>query len=67
MPLGFAGDKPHVPVPIKWILIKDKAAFAAQLKKWAELPMLKRVLVSHGSPITEEPARILRELAASVG
>jgi hypothetical protein len=64
--MGFAGDKPHVPVPIKWILIKDKAALAAQFQRWAKLPMLNRVLVSHGSPITDEPARILRELAATI-
>jgi hypothetical protein len=64
--MGFAGEKPQVPVPIKWVLIKDKAAFAAQLKRWAELPELKRVLVSHGSAIIDEPALILRELAATM-
>jgi hypothetical protein len=64
--MGFAGDKPHVPAPIKWVLIKDKAAFAAQLRRWADLPVLKQVLVSHGSSITDEPARVFRELAASV-
>jgi hypothetical protein len=64
--MGFAGDRPNVPVPIKWVLIKDKAAFAAQLRRWAELPALKRVLVSHGSAIIDEPASILRKLAASL-
>ena len=64
--MGFAGDKPHVPVPIKWVLILDKAVFAAQLRRWAELPTLKQVIVSHGSPIIDEPARVFRELAASV-
>jgi hypothetical protein len=64
--MGFAGDRPHVPVPIKWVLIKDKAALAAQLRGWAELPALKRVLVSHGSAIIDEPASILRKLAASL-
>jgi hypothetical protein len=55
-----------VPVPIKWVLIKDKAAFTAQLRRWAKLPTLKRGLVSHGSAIIHEPARILRELVASL-
>jgi hypothetical protein len=64
--MGFAGDRPNVPVPIKWVLIKDKAAFAAQLRRWAELATLKRVLVSHGSAIIDEPSRILRELAVSL-
>jgi hypothetical protein len=64
--MGFAGEKPHIPVPIKWVLIKDKAAFAAQLKRWAKQPGLKRVVVSHGSAVIEEPARILRELAATI-
>jgi hypothetical protein len=64
--MGFAGDKPHVPIPIKWVLIKDQAAFAAQLRIWTELPALKQILVSHGSSITDEPSRILRELAASI-
>jgi hypothetical protein len=64
--MGFAGDKPHVPVPVKLTMIKDKRAFAKQLTKWAELPALKRILVSHGSTIEDNPRVVLRELAASL-
>ena len=64
--MGFAGDKPHVPVPIKLTLINDKAAFAAQLRRWAEQPSLKRILVSHGSTLNDDPGGVLRELAASL-
>ena len=30
--MGFAGDKPHVPGPIKMMFIADKTALAAQLR-----------------------------------
>jgi hypothetical protein len=64
--MGFAGDAPHVPVPVKIAMIDDKAALAAQLRSWAALPGLKRILVSHGSAIEEEPAAALGALAASL-
>ncbi len=64
--MGFAGHAPHVPVPVKLAMIDDKAALAAQLRSWAELPALKRILVSHGSAIEEDPAGALRALAASL-
>ena len=62
--MGFAGDEPHVPLPLK--LSADKGALAAQLRHWAELPDLKRIIVSHGSDIEDEPKKVLRELAASL-
>lgn len=64
--MGFAGDKPHVPFPIKVAMIGDKAALAAQLRRWADLPSLKRILVSHGSTIEDDPRGALRELAVSL-
>jgi hypothetical protein len=45
-------------------MIVDKAALAAQFRRWADLPSLKRILVSHGSAILEDPPRVLRQLAA---
>jgi len=65
--MGFAGDEPHIPVPVKLMMIRDKMAFAAQLRRWAELPSLKRVLVSHGSTIEDNAPGSLRKLAASLG
>jgi hypothetical protein len=63
--LGFAGDEPHIPLPVKFVMLKDKAAFAEQLRRWAELP-LKRVVVSHGMTIEQNASGALRKLAASL-
>lgn len=64
--MGFAGDEPHIPVPVKMTMIKDKAALAAQLRRWA-VPSLKRILVSHGATIEQDPPNVLRKLATSLG
>jgi hypothetical protein len=37
-----------------------------QLLQWAELEPLKRILVSHGSPIEDNPNQTLRALANSL-
>ena len=42
--------------------ITDRKALAAQMRAWAELPNLKRLIVSHGTPIGA-PAADLRRLA----
>jgi hypothetical protein len=65
--MGFAGEDPHIPVPVKLAMIKDKPAAAAQLQRWAALPSLTRVLVSHGSTIDRDPSGTLRKLAGSLG
>lgn len=64
--LGFAGDEPHIPRPVQLMMIDDKAALKKQLLEWAEIPDLQRILVSHGSPIEEHPAQVLRGLAATL-
>jgi hypothetical protein len=64
--MGFAGDEPHIPRPVKLAMIDDKEALRAQLLEWAELDSLRRILVSHGAPIEHEPAQALRDLAASL-
>ena len=64
--MGFAGEEAHVPLPVKMTMIKDKAALAAQLRQWADVPGLKRVLVSHGETIEDDPQRVLRDLARSL-
>jgi hypothetical protein len=61
----FAGDEPHVPLPIKMGL-KDKAGLRDQLLAWAEEPRLTRVLMSHGEPIEAGAADELRALARSL-
>jgi hypothetical protein len=64
--MRFAGEEPRIPVPVKLTMIKDKPAFAAQLRRWA-VPSLRRILVSHGSTIEDDPTGVLRKLAASLG
>ena len=63
---GFAGNKAQVPKVVKMVMIKDAKALRAQLLQWAEIASLKRILVSHGSPIDDNPRQVLRELAASL-
>lgn len=63
---GFAGDDAQIPRVVKMALVKDAADLRAQLSEWAELPGLRRIIVSHGDPIESEPRRTLRDLAASL-
>jgi hypothetical protein len=46
--------------------IKDSRALADQLREWAAIADLKRIIVSHGEPITDDPAGVLRRLAAEL-
>jgi len=54
--------EPSVPRTVRRF-IKQPSALAAQMRKWAELPDLKRIVVSHVDPITEAPADVLLRLA----
>jgi hypothetical protein len=38
----------------------------AQLLQWSEIETLKRIVVSHGSRIAENPREVLRVLARSL-
>jgi hypothetical protein len=64
--MNFAGDGPQVPIPIRAAIVSDKAALSEQLLRWADIPSLKRILVSHGSAIETDPCGALRQLAASL-
>ena len=64
--MGFAGTEPHIPLPVKAAIVHDKAALRDQLERWADLPNLKLILVSHGNPIDHNPKAALRELAGSL-
>ena len=65
--LGFAGDEPHVPKPVRMNMIEDPAALRGQLLRWADRDGLKRILVSHGAPIEDDPGGVLRGLAEALG
>ncbi len=62
----FAGDEPQIPRPALWTMIDDKEALRDQFLRWAELPDLRRILVSHGAAIEFQPAEALRDLAHSL-
>ena len=61
---GF-GPRPAVPRLLRMRYVKDEAALAAQLREWADLPSLVRLIPSHGE-IIDRPAATLRRLAASL-
>ena len=64
--MGFAGDSPQVPGPVKAVMIKEKGAMRKQLLEWASLSNLRRVIVSHGEIIEQDPQGVLRALADSL-
>ena len=64
--MGFAGDEPHVPGPVKLAMIASKSALRDQLLRWADRKSLKRILVAHGDEIGDDPRGALRDLAAAL-
>ena len=60
---GFAGKDAQIPAVVKMAVIENTKALRSQLLQWAEIESLKRIFVSHGSPIDENPRQVLRELA----
>lgn len=64
--MGFAGDEPHVPAPVKMGLGQHKDELRRQLLAWADEPRLKRIIMSHGDTVEAAPAEELRRLAASL-
>lgn len=63
--LGNFGG-PRVTTIFRRFVVRDKRAFADTLERLSRTPKLKMVVVSHGDVLTEEPARILAHLAASI-
>jgi len=64
--MGFAGDEPHVPAPVKLMLGKHKEEVANQFRRWADRADLRRIIVSHGDTMEQAPRETLRKLAASL-
>jgi hypothetical protein len=65
--VGFAGTQPQIPHVVKMAIVKDTLALADQLREWAALDSLVRILVAHGAPIETDPRGVLRRLAESLG
>ena len=62
---GSSGG-PRVSRIMKLFVISDKQAFRAHLERLAELPDLRRIVVSHHEVIDQDPAATLRRVAAGV-
>ena len=62
---GFGVKGPRMAREVKWLFVKDKAALAGQLREWAAMPGLERIIPSHGEVI-EAPQAVLREVAESL-
>jgi hypothetical protein len=64
--LDGATGRPRVPRASRLLLIKDRAAFRAHLERLAASPELRRVIVSHGDTLVDDPAAVLRAAAAEL-
>lgn len=60
---GMTGDEPHMPPIIRMRRVADRNALKAQLERWASMPKLRRILVSHGRVIADNPSRVLEKIA----
>lgn len=65
----FLGPTGRVSVPrfARWMFIKDKKAFTAQLTRLADTPGLERVIFGHGRNLAEDPAGVLRAAISELG
>jgi hypothetical protein len=55
---------PAVPRIARWMMMKDKVAFRGHLEKLAATPNLKRIIVAHGTMMTEQPRATLEKVAS---
>lgn len=62
---GSSGG-PRVSRLVRTFVLKDKRAFRAHLERLAATPGLRRIVVAHHQTIEDEPARALREVAATL-
>jgi hypothetical protein len=64
--LGFTGREPRIPTMVELREIKDKDALRGQLERWARMPGLNRIIVSHGKIVTRDAPAVLDRLAESL-
>ena len=64
--LGFTGGEPRIPTIVELREIKDKDALRGQLERWARIPGLNRIIVSHGKIVTRDAPGVLDRLAESL-
>jgi hypothetical protein len=64
--IGMTGDEPHIPLPVKLKEVEDKQAVSDQLDRWASMPNLQRVIISHGDIITATPGAVLHRISSEL-
>jgi hypothetical protein len=57
---------PKVTRLFRWFAVKNRAALASHLERLADIPDLKRIVVSHGRAVTHNPAGVLGRVAAEL-
>jgi hypothetical protein len=62
---GFGVKRPQMAREVRYLFVKDKPALAAQLRDWAAMPGLRRIIPSHGEMI-DHPQRTLERIAATL-
>lgn len=63
---GFGVDRLRMSRFVRARYVSDRAAVVRQLRGWADLPDLRRIVVSHVDVITDDPAGALRRAAADL-
>ncbi len=64
--MGFGVKEPEMPWVGEKMFVKDKGALALALRGWAAEPGLRRIVVSHGDVIDDDPAGVLERIAAEL-
>jgi len=64
--MGFTGKEPRIPAIVELREIKDKQALREQLERWALIPGLNRIIVSHGNIVNRDAKGVLDRLAESL-
>lgn len=57
---------PRVSRIARWFIARDKPALRGHLERLAATPDLRRIVVSHHEVIDRDPARVLRDVAATL-
>lgn len=61
---GFGVKRPRTSWPVRRMFVADGKQVAAQFRRWAALPGLERIVVSHGDVIEDARAAALERAAA---
>jgi len=64
--MGSTGGPKVTPITRRFI-VKDPLAYQAHLRRLAELPRLRRIIVSHGDLIENDAPHVLRQVADTLG